>query len=279
MQIPIIDTHAHMDVRSANDYEMMAISGVKTIVVPSTYTGLKKKSKQEYTHYYDRIIDFERRRAEAFGINLYAAIAIDPEDVSDQSVALETIECLPDYFHNDYVCAVGEVGLEKFTETEVICFRKQLQIANKHHMPVIMHTPHHDKARNLPRMLSILKDIINEYCIDRNLLLLDDLDAQTLEIGLELQLGAYGIAVSPILNSLYVLHNKTTPNEIITLIEKHGCNKIIFNTALAWGFGDAMAISKVILHLKMKGISEDCLYKLAYGNANRFLSQCKNYTE
>jgi len=278
MRIPIIDTHVHMDVRSANDYELMAISGVEAVIVPSTYTGERRSSKEAYLQYYDRLIKFESKRAQAFGIKLYAAVSVDPEDLSDVAIANQVLETLPEYFKNKSVCAMGEIGLEKFTNAEILIFKKQLEIANRYKMPVIMHTPHHDKDTNLPRMLEILEKTIVEYKIDRNLLLLDDLTVETFNYVRKLNLGGYGIAVSPKLNGLFVMHKKATPEEAKALIDQHGSDKIMFNSALAWGFGDAIGISRVLLHLKMSGVPENTLKKLAYENAKQFFSQCPNFS-
>lgn len=277
MRIAIIDPHVHMDTRSANDYELMAISGVETIVIPSTYTGERRFRRESYFQYYDRLLKFEKKRAESFGIECYIAVAVDPEDLHDISIAYDVIERLPEYFTNENVCAMGEIGLEKFMDDEISIFLQQLRIAHEYKMPVILHTPHNEKAYNLPRMLEILAKAIEEYKLNRELLLLDDLTIETLSYAWKLQLGGYGIAVSPILNGLFVMHRKASPLEVKALIDQYGCEKIIFNSALGWGFGDPLAISRSLLHLKMMGEKEDVLQKLAYENARRFFSQCPNF--
>lgn len=277
MRVPIIDAHVHMDVRSANDYEAMAIAGVQAVVVPTTFTGLKKKSRAEYEGYYTRIIDFERRRAEAFGIRLYAAVGVDPEDIHDESAARDTLDALPEYRHNENVCALGEVGLERFTDIEIECFRAQLRISRDISMPVIMHTPHQDKPRDLPRMLAIIRDAIREDHIDPGLLLLDDLTADTIELARTIPFGGYGISVSTVANAPFMLHRKAGPSEVLTLLQANHAEKLILSTALAWGYGDPLAIPRVLLKLATSGVDENTLRKLAYENAVRFFSQCGHF--
>lgn len=276
MRIPIIDTHVHMDVRSANEYELMAISGVEAVVVPSTFTGEKRCSKEAYFQFYDRLLQAEKKRADQHGIKLLVGVSVDPEDMHDVTIARETIKELPRYFKDKNVCAMGEIGLEKFTDDEISVFLEQLQMAKTYQMPVIMHTPHEDKETNLPKMVKILKKAIDDYAIDRNLLLLDDLTADTIDGAYDLGLGGYGIAVSPRLNGVYVAHRKATPTEAKELIEKFGTDKLIFNSALGWGYGDPMSISRVLLNLKLMGVPEATLKKLVYENPKRFLLQNSN---
>ena len=277
MNIPIIDTHVHMDTRSANDYELMAISGVKAVIVPATYTGEIRYAKEAYTQFYDKILQHEAKRSEAFGIKLFASVSVDPEDLHNIDIAMEVLELLPEYFKNPGVCAMGEIGLEKFERDEINLFLKQLALAKQYNMLVIMHTPHEDKEEKFPKMIKILDDAIKEMDLDPNKLLLDDLTIETLPIALDLKIGGYGIAVSPTLNGLYIQHKKATPTEAKAIIDEFGTDKIIFNSALAWGFGDPLGISRTLLHLKMMGVSEADLKKMAYDNAFTFFSQSPNF--
>lgn len=277
MRIPIIDGHVHMDVRSANEYELMAISGVEAVVIPSTCNGEKRSSKEAYFQFYDRLLTAERQRAERHGLKAGIAVSVDPEDLHEVEIAYEVIEGLPRYFDNPHVCAMGEIGLEKFTPAEVSVFLRQLRLARDYALPVIMHTPHEDKEANLPRMVAILEEAITEYGLERRLLLLDDLTVDTIDCAWGLELGAYGLAVSPPLNGVYVAHRKATPREAKELLDRYGAAKLIFNSALGWGYGDPQAISRVLLHLKLMGVREDDLKAVVYDNPKRFFEQNPNF--
>jgi len=280
VRIPIIDAHVHMDVRSANDYELMALAGVEIVIVPSTFTGIRKHSRGEYEAGFQRVIEFERRRAEAFGIRLYAGVGVDPEDLCDREAALATIECLPDYLQNKHVCALGEIGLEHFSEIEIECFRRQLRLATALRMPAIMHTPHGNKQSGLPRMLAILRQAIDEDGVDPSLLLLDDLNLEVCTSGIlnnGIEFGAYGVSVSCVGPSLFLLHRKCAPDEVRKLLAEFGARRLLLNSALAWGFGDPLAIPRVLLSLRMNGVPEETLRQLAFDNAAAFFSRSRYF--
>ena len=275
MKIPIFDTHAHMDIRSANEYELMAVSGVECIIVPCTYTREVRKTKYAFFQYYDKLLNLETRRALVFGVKLYVAISVHPEDITDPAVARDVLDILPEYLKNPYVCAIGEIGLEKFTDIEIEVFYRQLHLAKEYDLPVIMHTPHHNKQENLEKMVAILEDAIDKYQLDKTRLLIDDLSVDDFETVYHLDLGGYGIAVSPTIGGLFILHRKANAEEAYNLIQRYGTKSIIFNSALAFGSGDPQGIARVLLHLKMKGIDEESLVKLAYSNGAAFFSRCR----
>jgi predicted metal-dependent TIM-barrel fold hydrolase len=277
MRIPIIDAHVHMDVRSANEYELMAISGVEAVIIPSTFNGEKRSSKEAYFQFYDRLLTTERQRAERHGLKVGVAVSVDPEDLNGVETAHEVIDALPRYFANPCVCAMGEIGLENFTPEEVSIFLRQLRLAGEYGLPVIMHTPHENKEANLPKMVAILEKAITDYGLDRRLLLLDDLTAETIDCAWGLDLGAYGLAVSPPLNGVFVAHRKASPREAKELLDRYDASKLIFNSALGWGYGDPQAISRVMLHLKLMGVREDDLKAVAYDNPKRFFEQNPNF--
>lgn len=75
--------------------------------------------------------------------NMYGAIGIHPEDVSDATK--ENIKFIEDNLNNEKIVAIGEIGLDYYytkdnKEKQIELFESQLKLAEKYNMPVIVHT-------------------------------------------------------------------------------------------------------------------------------------------
>jgi uncharacterized protein len=268
--IPIIDCHVHMDVRNANDYELMAVSGVEKVILPCSFTGEARPDAESYARYYERLLGLEKMRAQAYGIELHVAVAFDPQDMADDRTINRAIDSLAAYLEKPGVCGLGELELKTFSETEVSAFVLQLRLAEKLRVPILLKAPRLDRQINTPRMAEVLKKAIHDYDLDPGRILFMDLTRDTLEHAWGLNLGGYGIPVSPALDSLFVIHEKATPPEAKEIIEQYGPDRLMFNTALHFGFGDPLALARVQLYLKQKGVPEGVLRKVFYDNAKHF---------
>jgi len=269
--IPIVDCHVHMDVRNANDYELMAVSGVQAVVVPCSFTGEQRPDAGSYARYYDRLLGLEKSRAEAYGIQLFVAVGVDPCDMQDEATVAAAIEALPRYFGRPGVCALGELELKSFTDLETSAFVQQLRLADRHQVPILLKAPRLDKHNSVPRMVEVLARAIRDFDLDPSRIMFFDLTLGTLDYAWKLGLGGYGIPVSPTLDSLFVIHEKASPEEAREILARYGADRLMFNTALHFGFGDPLALSKVLLYLRQKGVLIDDLRKVFNGNSRRFL--------
>ena len=127
-----VDTHAHLDFESFNEDRDAVIQRAienKLLAIITIGTSLKT-SKQAI------------RFAENYA-SIYAAVGIHPSDCAeaDENDYAE-IEKLA---KNEKVVAIGEIGLDYYRmytdkETQKIAFKKQIAIAKKVNLPVIVHT-------------------------------------------------------------------------------------------------------------------------------------------
>ena len=75
--------------------------------------------------------------------NMYGALGIHPEDIDTYS--LDDIKFIEDNLVNDKVIAIGEIGLDyhyskENKEEQIKLFELQLELAEKYHKPVIVHS-------------------------------------------------------------------------------------------------------------------------------------------
>lgn len=75
-------------------------------------------------------------------VNLFS-IGIHPAYINTSTIE-EEIEIIKQNFSNQNCLAIGEIGLDKLCETDfelqIKVFEKQLQLAEEHHFPVIIHS-------------------------------------------------------------------------------------------------------------------------------------------
>jgi TatD DNase family protein len=141
----VIDTHAHLDMPEFDSDRQEVIkragqSGINKIVT----IGIDLKSSLAavgLTKQYQGI---------------YASVGIHPHESGN--VNRESIDQLAEMAHNDNVVALGEMGLDYFRnnvphEEQKKVFKWQLEIAEQHNLPVIIHC-----RQALSDMLEILDD-------------------------------------------------------------------------------------------------------------------------
>lgn len=126
-----IDTHCHITHDDYQDISMLINdikeAGISKIIV----NGVDIKSNievLELVNEYDIV---------------YGAIGFQPTELKDFS--LEYFQWLEEHIRDDKIVAIGEIGLDYHyedtdKEKQKMVFRKQLEIAEKYHIPVIVHS-------------------------------------------------------------------------------------------------------------------------------------------
>ena len=64
-------------------------------------------------------------------------------------LANEVIDGIEAYLDHPRCVALGEIGLNNITENERAAFERQLAIAHRKNMPVIIHLPHVNKEKGI----------------------------------------------------------------------------------------------------------------------------------
>jgi len=116
----LIDTHAHIDMLETFD-----ISGVGKVVVPSV--EIKTMSK---------VVELSQIE------NVFSMIGIYPTEAATYNEEIENI--MIEYSKKSKVVAVGEIGLDyywdkSFVELQKEVFIKQIKLANKLNLPIVVH--------------------------------------------------------------------------------------------------------------------------------------------
>ena len=256
----IFDPHVHMTSRTTDDYEAMAASGVKAIVEPAFWLGQPRTSVGSFVDYFSSLIGWERFRAAQFGIRHHCTIGLNPKEANDLSIRDEVLAVMPRYLEKDGVVAVGEIGFDSMTTAEEEAFVEQLVIAKEHELPVLVHTPHRDKEAGTRRTLELLEEADfppGQAVVDHN---------NELTVGMVLESGCWaGFSIYPF--------TKMDEHRMVRILEEHGLERMLVNSAADWGISDPLKVSKTVAAMQEAGFSDEDVDRLVWLNPVEFFGQ------
>ena len=261
----IIEPHIHMYSRTTDDYQAMYGAGIRACVEPSFWLGANRRYAGTFFDYFRLILDFETVRARRFGIDHYAAVSVNPKEAEDTALADEVIDGLGAYLDHERCVALGEIGFNAITPNEETVFVRQLDIARKRGMPVIVHLPHTDKPRGTKRTIEILR----AHGMDGPRVILDHNTEETMPLARETDCYA-GMTVYPI--------SKLTPERVSNIIRQFGSERMIVNGSADWGISDPLSLVKVVSFMKADGHDAATIEALVYGNAMAFYGASPKWT-
>ena len=263
--MPIIEPHIHMYSRTTDDYQAMYEEGIRACVEPSFWLGTNRRYAGTFFDYFQLILEFETVRARRFGIDHYAAISVNPKEAEDPKLVDEVLEGIDEYLDHDRCVALGEIGLNLATKNEEAAFVKQLHIAAKHKLPVIVHTPHVDKLKGTKRIIEILQ----AEGMDGPMVIIDHNTEETLPETIKTDC-FLGMTVYPI--------SKLTPERVSNMIKEYGSDRMIVNGSADWGVSDPLSLPKVARYMADDGHYEADIKRLIFDNAMRFYEQSGKFT-
>lgn len=255
----IIEPHIHMYSRTTDDYQAMYAAGIRACVEPSFWMGSNRRYAGSFFDYFQLMLDFETVRGERFGIDHFSAVSVNPKETEDVGLVDEILAGIETYLDHPRCVALGEIGFNNITPNEEKAFVRQLQIARRRALPVIIHTPHVDKLRGTRRIIEILR----EQDMDNPRVIIDHNTEET--IALSHATNCYcGMTVYPI--------SKLTPQRVSAMIRQHGGERIIVNGSADWGISDPLSLPKVVQQMQADGHDARTIQRIVFDNAMAFYS-------
>jgi uncharacterized protein len=249
----IFDPHAHMTSRTTDDYEAMAEAGVKALVEPAFWLGQPRTNVGSFTDYFDSLLGWEPFRASRFGIIHHCTIALNPKEANDPGLRRDVLEVLPRYLAKDGVVAVGEVGYDAVTPGEDEAFAAQLELAIEHDLPVMVHTPHRDKAAGTKRSL----DVVRESGIPAERVIIDHNNELTVEMVRESGCWA-AFSIYP--------DTKMDEDRMVRILQQYGTERMMINSAADWGRSDVLKVAKTVTQMRDAGFDDAAIETLVWDN-------------
>ncbi|WP_182708429.1 TatD family hydrolase [Thermomonospora cellulosilytica] len=255
----IFDPHIHMTSRTTDDYEAMYTAGVRAVVEPAFWLGQPRTSPDTFADYFDSLLGWEPYRASQFGIRHHCTIALNPKEAGDPRCR-PVLDLVPRYLAKDGVVAVGEVGYDSMTPDEDEVFAVQLEMARDVGLPVLVHTPHRDKAAGTRRSL----DVVRESGLPPERVLIDHLNEPT--VAMVKESGCWmGFSVYP--------DTKMDEDRMVRILKEYGTERMLVNSAADWGRSDPLKTRRVGEAMLAAGFTEVDVDTVLWDNPVAFYGQ------
>jgi hypothetical protein len=246
--------------RTTDDYQKMYQEGIRVVVEPSFWLGSDRRYAGSFFDYFRLILDFETIRAARFGIDHYACIAYNPKEAENRKLVDEVLLGIEEYLDHPRCVGAGEIGLNNITENEIYAFRKQILLAEKKKIPIIVHLPHNNKVKGA----ELIVEIIKAEGVTQERIEIDHNTEETMPI--VLATGCYiGLTVYP--------YSKLDPERVSEIIKSFGAGRIVVNGSADWGVSDPLALVKVMEYLKKRDHDDKTIKMLIHDNAVSFYSK------
>ncbi len=260
----IIEPHIHMYSRTTDDYQRMYEAGIRACVEPSFWLGTNRRFAGTFLDYFQLILEFETVRARRFGIDHYATISVNPKEAEDLKLVDEVLAQIGPALDHPRCVGVGEIGFNNITANEEKTFVRQLHMGNDRKLPILVHTPHVDKARGTKRIV----EIIQAEGVDQGRIVIDHNTEDTIAISRQTDCWI-GMTVYPI--------SKLTPQRVSAILREHGDERMIVNGSADWGVSDPLSLVKVVEFLQTDGHPPETIQKLVFEHAMAFYAASPNW--
>ena len=248
----MIDTHIHADARSGEDFKEMYLAGIDCAITCSYYP-YKIDSEIILLNHLNRILELDTQRALEHGLDLKVALGIHPTN------AIENPESIYDELYkwtdSKQIVAIGEIGLEDLTETEIAVFEKQLDIADETNSKVIIHTPRKNKSE----VLKVILDIVPQH-LDEKQAVIDHINQDV---------------IGEVIDKNYMLGLTVQPHKLdvsgaISILDDFGFDKFLLNSDMSNKPSDPLSVPKTIRELKRLSYKNSEIEKISHKNAENY---------
>ena len=256
----IFEPHVHMYARVTDDYERMALAGVEATVEPAFWLGQPRTHAGTFFDYFSHLLEYEATRAANYGIRLYAAIAMNPREANDPALSDAVIAGLEPFLDHPRCVAVGEVGFDRTSPEEERALRKQVELALRKRLPILVHAPHQNKKQGIERTIRVLQ----EMKVDPSWAVIDHSTEET--TGLIRDAGFWaGHSVYPV--------TKLTPERAVNLVQRYGTERMMVHSAADWGPSDPLSVPRTVLEMRRRGFARAQIEQLVWTNPGTFFGQ------
>jgi predicted metal-dependent TIM-barrel fold hydrolase len=261
-----IDPHIHMVSRITDDYHRLAMAGCVAVSEPAFWAGFDRGSAAAFHDYFRNLTEYEPKRAAQYGVKHYSWLCINAKEAENVALSREVIKLISEFLDRPNVLGIGEIGLNKNTANECTIFCEHLELAAKGDELVLIHTPHlEDKYKGTRMILDMLR---NEPRLRPERVCVDHVEEHTIRHVLDAGYWC-GMTLYPV--------TKCTPQRAADMVEVHGSQRVLVNSAGDWGPSDPMAVPQFILELRARGHDEGAIGRIVYENPLAFFSQCRRF--
>jgi len=264
----IIEPHIHMLSRTTDDYTAMYQAGIRCVVEPSFWQGANRRHAGTFFDYFQLSLEFEHTRAQRYGVDHWSCISVNPKEAEDLPLARETLAGIGPYLDHPRCVAVGEIGFNRITPNEEAVFLEQLELAKKHNLLVLIHTPHDTPEVSKKAGSARILDILREFNYDTGRIIVDHNTEDTMPLTRKTDYWA-GLTVYP--------YSKLNPRRVVDILQRWGLERVLVNSSADWGVSDPCSLPKTATFMAQQGFSPAQVTRLMHDNPLAFYSQTPKF--
>jgi predicted metal-dependent TIM-barrel fold hydrolase len=243
-----------MTSRTTDDLEAMAAAGIRAVIEPAFWLGQPRTQVGTFVDYFSSLVGWERFRASQFGIAHYCAIGLNSKEANNEGLAKEVLPLVTRFALKEGVVAIGEIGYDEITAAEEKAYAWQVELAVKHDMVVMVHSPHRDKKNGIRRSIAVAQ----ELSMPMGKLVIDHNNEETVEDVLES--GAWAaFTIYP--------HTKMGSERMVEIVRKYGPERLIVDSSADWGVSDPLGVPRTAKLMLERGIDPAWVEKVTWKNA------------
>jgi predicted metal-dependent TIM-barrel fold hydrolase len=247
----MFDAHTHVDTIRCEDIEMMAISGIKRLMLCLGPNGASVHTT--ILDYYEQLLTTHSTKVRNQGITPFLALGVHPMSIpKDYTKALAN---LPTFIKRGSVVAIGEVGIHTGSDLERSVFRSQVEIAKDHGMPMIIHTPIPEKRR----IVEIILEILKQVGLDPKKTIVDhstgDVANKILDCGANV--------------GLTLRRDMLSNEEAYEILRMNPDRVVLGSDANGLRPSDPLSVPRLAWHCRSRGLDETAMRKVLWENPNR----------
>ncbi len=250
MRFQIIDPHLHFQSASLYDLRLMSLSGVR-FMVGFSQPAYRFSYPETYHDHFERLIRFEKARAESVGVKVFLALGISPKAMLRDPFSV--VDFMDKYLDLDFVVAIGECGITDHNDVmELETLKMMFELGRKHEKPVFVDLPQSYRKQAIKK----IEKLVVDTDISPELVVLNEMDTLT----------ALDISNSPFWFG-FTLWPKTTENMVENALKGDlPLDRVIISSNFDPMCPDPLLLPKVILDLELSGYDEIILRKVFYEN-------------
>ncbi|MBK1839598.1 TatD family hydrolase [Azospirillum sp. YIM B02556] len=256
----LFDPHIHMTSRTTDDYAAMRRAGIVAVTEPAFWLGQPRTHAGSFEDYFLSLVGWERFRASQFGIRHYCTLGLNPKEANNPDLVDPVLDLVDLYLEKDGVVAVGEIGYDDMTPAEDDILSRQVEMAMRHGLPIMVHTPHRDKKAGTRRTI----DLLREAGVPPHRVLIDHNNEETLPITLDSGCWA-GHTIYP--------GSKMDEPRMVGLVQAYGAERIMVNSSADWGISDPLKVPKTVAAMEEAGIPAATIETIVWRNPIAFYAQ------
>jgi predicted metal-dependent TIM-barrel fold hydrolase len=250
---PLFDLHLHPHALTAADLESMRLFGVAEALAFAD--PLADATPKRLLQQLERLVSREAERLKRSGIAPFLAVGVHPQSLPARGLT-EVLAHLPELFRGPVV-ALGEIGLSRGGEDEEHAFLEQLDLARRLQVPVVVHTPSHDKERLTRRTLALLR----ASRLPPSRVLVDHATLKTARLAIECGHFA-GLSVHP---------ESLTAERAVVAVRRLGATRLCLDSDAGAGASDILGLARTAHLLQKAKLSARVLARVGRENARSFL--------